>query len=146
MKGVVVMKVLVPVDGSENSMRAASYALKMAKTHSKVEVILLAVACLYSNYDGEAFLNEDKLNVDCQNLFSLRLDDAKNVFADQGVPVNAVLLQGDPADVIIHYAEKNGIDKIVMGSRGLSPLKAAVLGSVTYKVLQNVKIPVTVIK
>ena len=48
--------------------------------------------------------------------------------------------------MIIHYVGKNGIDKIIMVSRGLSPLKAAVVGSVTYKVLHNVKIPVTVIK
>lgn len=140
------MKVLVPVDGSENSMRAVSYALNMAKSHHGMEITLLTVACLYSNYIGETVLNLDEINAECRKRFSLKLDDAKNYFADRGVPVNAVLLQGDPADVIIDYAEKNGIGKIVIGSRGLGLLKAAMMGSVTYKVLHSVKIPVTVIK
>jgi len=139
------MKILVPVDGSENSMRAVSYALKMAKSHSKIEVTLLAVACIYESYIPEAVF-DNKVNVACQNKFTLFLENAKNVFLDQGASANAVLLQGEPAGAIIHYAEQNGIDKIIMGSRGLSPLKAAVLGSVTYKVLNNVKVPVTVIK
>lgn len=58
------MKVLVPVDGSENSMRAVSYAMKIAKTHSKVEVTLHAVACVYANYSGEAVMIEDTVNLD----------------------------------------------------------------------------------
>lgn len=140
------MKVLIPVDGSENSMRAVEYVLKMVKTHPKMEVTLLAVACSYQNYNSEAILVEDAVNKDCQSLFNSKLDAAKNVFVNDGISVNAILLQGEPADQIIHYVEKNGIDKIVMGSRGLGLLKAAVLGSVTYKVLNNVGIPVTIIK
>jgi nucleotide-binding universal stress UspA family protein len=140
------MKVLVPVDGSENSMRAVSYAFNMAKNHPKMEVTLLAVACWMANYSGRYVLGLEEMNEDCKKQFSVKLEDAKNYFADRGVSVHAVLLQGDPADAIIDYAEKNGINKIIMGSRGLGPLKAAVMGSVTYKVLHHVNIPVTVIK
>lgn len=140
------MKVLVPVDGSENSMRAVSYVFNMAKSHPSIEITLLTVACLYANYIGETVLNLEEINVDCRKRSSLKLEDAKNYFTDRGVSVNAVLMQGEPADVIIDYVEKNGINKIIIGSRGLGPLKAAIMGSVTYKVLHNVKIPVTVIK
>jgi len=38
------MKVLVPVDGSENSMRALEYVLKIAKSHPSVEVTLVVAA------------------------------------------------------------------------------------------------------
>jgi nucleotide-binding universal stress UspA family protein len=140
------MKVLVPVDGSENSMRAVSYVSNMVKTHPGMEVTLLAVACLFEHYIGETVLNLNEINEDCRKRFSLKLDEAKNYFADRGISVNAVLMTGEPADVIIDYVEKNGINKIIIGSRGLGLFKAAVMGSVTYKVLHNVKIPVTVIK
>ena len=140
------MKILVPVDGSENSMRAASYTLKMAKAHTNLEVTLLAVACLYSYYNSEIVLDKNVINEECRQQFALILENAKTIFSDQGVSVNAVLMQGDPASVLINYVEKNGIDKIIIGSRGLGLLKSAILGSVTYKVLHNVKIPVTVIK
>lgn len=140
------MKVLVPVDGSENSMRAVSYAFNLAKHHPKMEVTLLAVACWQANFSGKAVLGVEEMNEECKKRFSVKLEDAKNYFTDRGVSVNSVLMQGDPADIIIDYVEKNGIGKIIMGSRGLGPLKAAVMGSVTYKVLHNVHIPVTVIK
>lgn len=140
------MKILVPVDGSENSMRAVSYALNMAKAHANMEITLLTVACWYSNYNAETILTLNEINEECQKHFSLKLEDAKKVFTDRGVSVNAVLMQGDPASVIIHYVEENGIDKVIIGSRGLGLLKAAMLGSVTYKVLHNVNVPVTVIK
>lgn len=140
------MKVLVPVDSSENSMRAVSYAINTAKTHPHAEITLIAVACLFTNYIGENVLTLDEINVDCQNRYSSILEDAKKLFAEEGISVKTVLLQGDPAEAIIHFVENNDISKVIMGSRGMGPLKAAVLGSVTYKVLHNVKIPVTVIK
>ncbi|SFH18611.1 Universal stress protein family protein [Desulfotomaculum arcticum] len=91
-------------------------------------------------------LDTNVINEECRQQFALILENAKTIFSDQGVSVNAVLMQGDPASVLINYVEKNGIDKIIIGSRGLGLLKSAILGSVTYKVLHNVKIPVTVIK
>jgi len=48
--------------------------------------------------------------------------------------VRATVLDGDPARRIIEYAEQEGADCIVMGSRGLSDIKALMLGSVSQKV------------
>jgi nucleotide-binding universal stress UspA family protein len=56
------------------------------------------------------------------------------------------LLDGDPADEILHYAEGNGIDLIVTGSRGLSGLKSLFLGSLSHKLVENSKCPCLVIK
>lgn len=141
------MKVLVPVDGSENSLRAARYVLKMAKTHPSLEVTLLSVACFYDiRYMAEAWVNEEQINRQCELTFAQKLAEAKKIFEEEGVSVNTVLLSGDPAEAIISYVEKEGVDKVVMGSRGLSPFKGMIFGSVTYKVLSNVKVPVTIIK
>ena len=140
------MKVLVPVDGSDNSTRALEYVLKMAKSHPSVEVTLVSVACLYDNPYPEALFMEAEANEDCRNRFGRVLDTAKELCEKEGIRVSSALLEGDPANEIIDYVEENGIDKIVMGSRGLSAFKGMVLGSVTYKILSRVKIPVTVVK
>ena len=47
---------------------------------------------------------------------------------------NTVIRNGDPARVIIEYAEQHDIDMIVIGSRGLGDLKGMLLGSVSHKV------------
>ncbi len=144
------MKLLVPVDGSENSLRAIQYVLKMAKTHPSMEVILLTAACptdiIYFATDPFIGTSGTQVYQQCESTFSEKLAAAKKIFDEAGIPVKAELIHGDPAQTIISYIEDKGIDKVVMGSRGLSPLKGIVFGSVTYKVLSNVKIPVTVVK
>ncbi|OAT82273.1 universal stress protein [Desulfotomaculum copahuensis] len=141
------MKVLVPVDGSENALRAAQYVLQMAKTHSLVEVSLLAVACDYDAvYYGGGIVEQDVLNQRCREQFAEKLNEAKKIFDEAGVTVNSELRTGDPGREIIKYVNENGIDKVVMGSRGLSAFSAMILGSVAYKVLHGVKVPVTIVK
>ena len=65
------------------------------------------------------------------------LSDAKRVARDKGVEeVSSVVADGDPAEQILHCAEKEGANLIVMGSRGLSDLKGLLMGSVSHKVSQ----------
>ncbi|BCV22053.1 universal stress protein [Moorella sp. Hama-1] len=141
------MKVLVPVDGSDNSMRAVDYALQMVKNHPTVEVTLLAVACHYETRYIEGYaLDGELLSKQCQEQFGEVLVKARQVFKDAGVEVKTEMVTGDPGTAITAYVEDNAIDRVVMGSRGLSPFKGMILGSVTYKVLHNVKVPVTIVK
>ena len=65
------------------------------------------------------------------------LADAKHVAQDKGVrDVSSIIADGDPAEQILHYAEKGRANLIVMGSRGLSDLKGLLMGSVSHKVSQ----------
>lgn len=56
------------------------------------------------------------------------------------------LLDGDPAEEILRYAERNGIDLIAVGSRGLGGLKGLFLGSVSHKLIADAKCPCLVVK
>jgi nucleotide-binding universal stress UspA family protein len=53
---------------------------------------------------------------------------------------------GHVAKAIVEAADENGIDLIVMGSRGLSHVQGLLLGSVTHKVMQSATIPVLVVR
>jgi nucleotide-binding universal stress UspA family protein len=53
---------------------------------------------------------------------------------------------GHVAKAIVEAADENGIDLIVMGSRGLSDVQGLLLGSVTHKVMQSATIPVLVVR
>ncbi len=56
------------------------------------------------------------------------------------------LLDEGPAGAILRYAEKNSIDLIVTGSRGLGGLKGLFLGSVSHKLIEDAKCPCLVVK
>lgn len=65
------------------------------------------------------------------------LTDAKRAAQEKGIQkVSVVTADGDPAEQILHRAEKENANLIVMGSRGLSDLKGLLMGSVSHKVSQ----------
>jgi len=150
------MKVLVPVDGSDNSMRAVNYALGLAKKNPDTKFTLLAVATIRMD---ELLVNLAELqrhNSELVNFTDLQkqfeeapksvLEHVKALFEESGIQVETAMLMGDPANRIIQYITDNGFENIIIGSRGMGVLKSAILGSVAYKVLAKTNIPVTIIK
>jgi len=62
----------------------------------------------------------------------------------QGVPHSVEILEGPAARAILDVSRVRNCDLIVMGSRGLGPLGAALLGSVSLKVVQEASCPVLI--
>jgi nucleotide-binding universal stress UspA family protein len=65
---------------------------------------------------------------------------------DQATEVERHAVIGEPAATILEQATKLGVDEIIIGSRGLRPAGAALLGSVAYKVLHDAKVAVVVVR
>ena len=57
-----------------------------------------------------------------------------------------MVLVGTPVAEILTYAEQTQPDLIVMGSRGVGPIRELVLGGICHKVLQLAKQPILVVK
>lgn len=146
------MKILVPVDGSEYSLRAAEYAARMASQDPDLEVTLLAVVYPFmeklhgrSAIFFEGVYNETIFNnvvEECRQ----NLEKARELFNATEARVETLIQYGDPAETIVQYTREQGIDQIVMGSRGMGAFKSMLLGSVSYKVLSKAPVPVTIIK
>ncbi len=82
-----------------------------------------------------------------KNIGNLLLEKSVSRARSQGLDTVATeLLDEDPADAILRYAERNNIDLIVAGSRGLSGIKGLFLGSVSHKLIEEVKCPCLVVK
>ena len=76
------------------------------------------------------------------------LDDKLRAAADQvpdDLSLTTQLLDGDPAREILHAASENDHDVIVLGSRGRGRVTAALLGSVSNRVMHDAEVPVIVI-
>lgn len=139
-------KMLVPLDGSEFAETVFNYAGNLAYSLKGIEVHLLHV---YSP-DERGLVPKHKAYIDWA-VETIRSqpgkDKEKGVEVEaRGVKVKGELAMGKPADEIILYAERNGIDLILMGTHGRSGISRWAMGSVAYKVLRASKVPVWLVR
>lgn len=146
-------KILLAIDGSEQGMKAADYAIRLAQIQGgEVEII-------YVVPESDRILTDDAyldpvlgLRLKEQAAKALKeagekiLAQGKAKFQDTGVSHTTKLMIGDPAEEILQEAEKQNVDVIVMGSRGLSGLTRFVLGSVSNKVVSHAKCSVFIVR
>ena len=147
-------KVLVCVDGSESSMKAADYAVMLAKQNGAQLIALnVIVSQLGYEYSAGAFglvtpnaiKNVlDKSKQEAQKWFD---DIGKNAVAN-GVKLSTEVVASPTSVVpaIVDYAEKNKVDLIVVGTRGRSGFTKLLLGSVDSGVVTYASCPVMVVK
>lgn len=137
-------KILIPVDFSENSRNAVSYALALAgQANEKVQLTFLNAYKVYSStgmfISVEKYMQQDA-EEDMRMLLSL-LEDTK---PDQ-VEVEGKVVRGDVIPTLSHIALEDNYDLVVMGTKGASGLKETFLGSVASGVIKEAKTPVLVI-
>lgn len=137
-------RILVGVDGSEGSKRALEWAIEEAVLRDAAVDVLHAYRTEYIYYvDFPAAHALPRLDVEAeaqtivQNLVD-SVDNPRNVEIEIEY-VNS----GNPAGELIDRSHDH--DLIVMGSRGLGGITGLLLGSVTHKVAQHAKCPVTII-
>jgi len=138
-------KVLIPVDGSQNAMRAVQYAAGSIKRDPQQEFILLNVQEPYP-LRTHAVLSHDEINRMIQEEGEKVLKPARAVLDQAGARYTVRCLSGAVDEVIGREVDASGADAIVMGSRGAGAAANLVLGSVATKVLHHVKVPVTVVR
>lgn len=135
-------KIMVATDGSENAASAVAHAAALARSAGAEEVTVLHMcpACT-------ADLDPHRDN---QEFAQRIVREASETFADTGADVRIrVEVDYTPEDLargITDIAREEGVDTIVLGSRGLSGIRGMLLGSVSSKVLQLAHCPVLVVK
>jgi nucleotide-binding universal stress UspA family protein len=136
--------IVIATDGSENTQRAISYGINLAKLSGATVHALHVVdtsSVTQSWTAGKETMNE-----------ILREDGLKATFKVKkcgetlGIEVKEVLLEGHPSSEIIKFAENNGIDLIVMGTLGKTGIDRFLMGSVAEKVVRQSKVPVLVVR
>jgi nucleotide-binding universal stress UspA family protein len=138
-------KILVPVDGSEYSLRALDTAIYLAKKIDANLTGMHVIENLPTVYvESQKVLNDllAKYRAESENI----LDKCKQIAEKSGVKIETVIAEGDAASNIVVYARNGGFDTIIMGSRGVGRFKEMVLGSVSNKVLHHAKCSVMIVK
>ena len=142
-------RILVPVDGSPHAKRAVDAAVELAKRHGSSVFLLHVIRDLSLPKEilqmiaaGEVTASRVEILQDSAEIF---LDNAREKFTEADLSdVEGDYIMGDPASKILEYAERNAIDLIVIGHRGLGP-QGGLLGSVTRKLLNLTEISCLVV-
>ena len=141
-------RILLGVDGSEPSRKAATYAIEMAKNCGSTILLVHVVDFtvfrkVIATPKDIAKHVYDKVMEEAQGY----LDAKEELCRQNGVPCEKHLIIGHPANEIINLAEEKEVGVIVLGSKGRSGVGGSIFGSVTYGVLHRDKaIPVFVVK
>jgi nucleotide-binding universal stress UspA family protein len=135
------VKLLVPIDGSEAALRALRHAI----AHGD-EIVVVNVQ---PRADSPALLlHMTQHEIDKAQLEhgEASLDGARQILEASSHAVDARVLLGEPAKVIADLASAEAFDAIVMGTRGMGALGNLALGSTATKVIHLAAVPVTLIR
>ena len=148
-------KILVPIDGSTNSMKAIDYAVDLAEKYNSE---LLALHVLYSQ-SGFAFHKETVAGaITSSSLNDLNLDakqEAEKWFEEIiekavkrkiQIKTEVMFTVISIVEGILTYAEKENINLIIIGSKGKSGWKKLIVGSVASGISTYAHCPILIVK
>ena len=141
-------KILVAVDGSEISKRAFEYASFLAEK-CNTSLLIVNIPDIFERVGSSSKKLEEiakkieKGEIDNKAMLRKFESQAK----EHGVKdVSTIKQRGNVAEEILKIADKENVDMIVLGSRGLGTAKEFLLGGVSHKVVHHARCPVTVVR
>ena len=140
------MKLLIPVDGSELSLEAVRFAVRMLLAGLRGEVVLAIVQEPASLYELIVAHDPEVIDQASADAGVHALQGARALLDAAEVDYECEVAKGDPAHTIIDISERFACDLIVMGARGTSAMRSAMLGSVSNEVLHASAVPVMIVK
>lgn len=145
MKSDFFQKIVVATDGSKYSQKAVYSGINLAKLSGAAVYalnVLDASSVISQNWTAGKKSIYEVLKKEGQKATSK----IKEYGEASGIEVKEILLEGNPGEQIINFAENNDIDLIVMGTLGKTGLDRFLVGSVAEKVVRNSKVPVLVVR
>jgi nucleotide-binding universal stress UspA family protein len=143
---VTISRILVAVDGSENADRAFEYAVYIAK-QCEVERLFIVNVIEGFGRSIRAWEKRDALVKDLEQNSKELLEKYKSKAISQAFTTAEIIsAAGSAGEEILKLSEREKMDTIVMGSRGLSTASKLLLGSVSHNVLHNATCPVMIVR
>lgn len=142
------MKILVAIDGSKRSLKSVDFLVEHAGwCREKPEVELVTVHLPVPKLPRmHLVVSERQLERYYEEEGEARLAAAKKKLDAAGIPYKARILVGAVAESIVRHASQSRCDLIVIGSRGMTELGKALIGSTATKVLHLSSLPVLLVK
>lgn len=145
-------KILVPIDGSKNADNALNKALIIAEKFDSKLILIHVISDFIPDFsttsEGLQIPNTTVVKIrtaireQAETMMKKKLDQVQK----KKLNCISIIQVGDVGSEIIQYAEKNNVELVVIGARGLGKFKQLLLGSVSNKVATNSHCPVLIVK
>ncbi|HLO03217.1 MAG TPA: universal stress protein [Symbiobacteriaceae bacterium] len=136
-------KILVATDGSQSSLKAAQAAARLARLTPDATVTVLYVLHVPAVLQPMVDIPMDAM---VRNTGRAVIDSTVGAMELPEVQLRTEIQVGDPATEIVQFARAGLFDLVVMGTRGLSPLKEMFLGGVSHRVANTAPCPVLLVR
>ncbi|MBK6295676.1 MAG: universal stress protein [Rhodoferax sp.] len=140
------MKILLPVDGSEVSLQAVRFAIRLARQGLKCSAVLVNVQEPATLYEMVMAHDPAVLANVAAAAGAHALQPAQAMLDAAGIEHESEVANGDAAHAIVDIVERFACDVVVMGASGMGDLRSALLGSVSHEVLHACAVPVMIVK
>lgn len=140
-----IKEVVVPIDGSDNSMRAVRFGVQLAKGLSAKLRLFYVFPLSSVEVIGMAGMSRDDIEHSSQQVAQRVFDKVHAELGEVDIDISDDMSIGDPAEEIIRCTEDDEGVHVVLGRRGLSRMQSLLLGSVSEKVVRHAHGPVTVV-
>lgn len=142
-----IKKILVLLDGSQNSFRALDYAIILAQAHNSKITALNVIEFYTMGFQPFTSITvhspiEKVLEKESRKF----MEQAKLRCTQNGVPFSSKIIHGPEGLTIVSFIQKTKFDLVVVGSRGRGAIREVFLGSVSNYVLHKSSVPVMIVK
>ena len=137
-------KILIPVDGSPNALKAVRYAVNRYMSNHALEIHLLNVRTPLTQ-NAARFIGKRNRAAWHREQADLALKSAREMLDGYGVPHVVHVELGDKAETIDRVAQQLRVDQVVMGTSRKNSLTRLIEDSVTNRVLELTRVPVEVV-
>ena len=138
------LRVLIPIDGSENSLRTVRFVIRKAPLYKEpLEIHLLNVQHPFPGTISGVHEQAEHYHHDEG---TKALADARKALDAAGLKYVYHIIVGEAGEAIARFVKDKNIEQVVMGTRGAGSVANMLLGSVATKVLHLVEVPVLLVK
>lgn len=140
-------RLLIPIDGSSNALKAGRYALRLARQQG-CEAFAVHVVDQENADDLSRYADQPREEIVARMVRSGEgyLDELRSLARDLGVRLSAEVRVGVPHRTLLEMADEINADLIVIGTFGRRGPRRVLVGSVTERVIAHATVPVLVVK
>jgi len=139
-------RVIVGVDGSENSLRAVETVKKLLGNGDLAVTLVHVVQPVFDTVGAYGHIDGASLLPMQEERGRTILSDAKGILEKAGVACETQLVIGGRGEEICNLANSGEYDLVVVGRRGLNRIEELLLGSVSSYVVRHSRVPVMVVQ
>ena len=144
-------KIMIATDGSDCSRLAIDKGIELARLSGGTvyAVHVIPTAYLFP-IDGDYFMGMnpywESIHEALKNQGQKALDYIKDLGGVKGINVESTLLEGNPSEELIQYADREKMDIIIIGTLGKTGLNRMLIGSVAGNVVRHSRVPVMIVR